>query len=213
MGARYYAPWLARWTSADPIGLRGGTNVFAYCANNPVSRVDPSGTDWGWLNPTNWCNPFASDCEVVPIGIAKGFSKAAYHTVRDTGARVVDASTMTVAATGKATDWWDLGYTEWSPEAKAYDPDKSYSENANAALYNNTIGGAKQLATGIASGDPESIGAGVFAAAVAKAGGGANPKPPLSMPAVAKRRAPPKRPTPPSPPKTKRAKRRAPPKR
>ncbi|MEZ4360256.1 MAG: hypothetical protein R3B48_08755 [Kofleriaceae bacterium] len=59
------------------------------------------------------------------------------------------------------------------------------SENARGALYNNTIGGVKQLATGIAEGDPESIGAGLFVAALAKAGGGANPKAPLSLPALA----------------------------
>ncbi len=33
-GARYYAPWLARWTSPDPIGVSGGINVFAYAANS-----------------------------------------------------------------------------------------------------------------------------------------------------------------------------------
>lgn len=44
-GARYYAPWLARWTAADPIGIRDGINVFQYCSNNPVRLRDPRGTD------------------------------------------------------------------------------------------------------------------------------------------------------------------------
>jgi len=44
-GARYYAPWLARWSAADPIGLEGGINLFAYVSNNPVMYFDPSGTD------------------------------------------------------------------------------------------------------------------------------------------------------------------------
>ena len=43
-GARYYAPWLGRWTSCDPIGPDGGPNLYAYGANNPVYFVDPSGT-------------------------------------------------------------------------------------------------------------------------------------------------------------------------
>jgi RHS repeat-associated protein len=43
-GARYYAPWLARWTATDPIGLADGTNVYAYAHNNPVGLTDPSGT-------------------------------------------------------------------------------------------------------------------------------------------------------------------------
>lgn len=42
-GARYFAPWLGRWTSADPVGLAGGANLFAYCANDPVNNSDPSG--------------------------------------------------------------------------------------------------------------------------------------------------------------------------
>ncbi|GAB3903243.1 hypothetical protein GCM10028803_31340 [Larkinella knui] len=43
-GARYYAPWLARWTAADPIGIGDGLNVYVYVMNNPVSGTDPSGT-------------------------------------------------------------------------------------------------------------------------------------------------------------------------
>jgi RHS repeat-associated protein len=41
--ARYYAPWLARWTSSDPIGLRGGVNLYQYVLSNPVRLVDPTG--------------------------------------------------------------------------------------------------------------------------------------------------------------------------
>jgi RHS repeat-associated protein len=42
-GARYYACWLGRWTAADPIGLRDGTNVFRYVNGNPMSLTDPAG--------------------------------------------------------------------------------------------------------------------------------------------------------------------------
>lgn len=42
--ARYYAPWLGRWTAADPAGLVDGPCPYAYCRNNPVRLVDPSGT-------------------------------------------------------------------------------------------------------------------------------------------------------------------------
>ncbi|TNJ64555.1 toxin [Paenibacillus hemerocallicola] len=43
-GARYYAPWLGRWTSCDPIGIRDGTNLFQYVQSNPVRWVDYTGT-------------------------------------------------------------------------------------------------------------------------------------------------------------------------
>ena len=42
-GARYYAPWLARWTAADPIGIKDGLNIYAYTGNNPVKLKDPTG--------------------------------------------------------------------------------------------------------------------------------------------------------------------------
>ncbi|MFO0612370.1 MAG: SpvB/TcaC N-terminal domain-containing protein [Polyangiaceae bacterium] len=43
MGARYYCPWLGRWTTADPIGIAAGLNVFAYCRGSPVTMSDPGG--------------------------------------------------------------------------------------------------------------------------------------------------------------------------
>jgi RHS repeat-associated protein len=42
-GARYYAPWLGRWTSPDPAGLVDGPNRYTYVRNNPVRLTDPSG--------------------------------------------------------------------------------------------------------------------------------------------------------------------------
>ncbi|MGE3288890.1 MAG: SpvB/TcaC N-terminal domain-containing protein [Pseudonocardia sp.] len=42
-GARYYAPWLGRWTSSDPAGLVDGPNRYAYVRDNPIRLIDPSG--------------------------------------------------------------------------------------------------------------------------------------------------------------------------
>ena len=59
-GARYYAPWLARWTAADPAGVADGLNLYVYGRNNPIMNADASGTTserfseaqsllkWGW---------------------------------------------------------------------------------------------------------------------------------------------------------------------
>jgi RHS repeat-associated protein len=43
--ARYrgYDPNLGRWLSKDPIGLKGGTNLYGYVGSDPINRVDPNG--------------------------------------------------------------------------------------------------------------------------------------------------------------------------
>ncbi|MGV8889432.1 MAG: RHS repeat-associated core domain-containing protein [Pseudomonas sp.] len=42
-GARYYAPWLQRWVSADPAGDVDGLNLYAFVGNNPLSYFDDQG--------------------------------------------------------------------------------------------------------------------------------------------------------------------------
>lgn len=43
-GARYHAPWLARWISSDPKGLVDGVNLYVFCLDNPVRYDDSEGT-------------------------------------------------------------------------------------------------------------------------------------------------------------------------
>ncbi|HEX8138507.1 MAG TPA: SpvB/TcaC N-terminal domain-containing protein [Pyrinomonadaceae bacterium] len=42
-GARYYAPWLGRWTACDPIGAADNINLYVYVRNNPIGAKDPTG--------------------------------------------------------------------------------------------------------------------------------------------------------------------------
>lgn len=48
-GARYFAPWLGRWVSADPLVVEqpGGAdlNVFAYVRGRVIIAIDPKGLD------------------------------------------------------------------------------------------------------------------------------------------------------------------------
>jgi RHS repeat-associated protein len=40
---RYYHPGVGRWLSRDPIGERGGLNLYGYVLNNPIHLFDPQG--------------------------------------------------------------------------------------------------------------------------------------------------------------------------
>lgn len=47
--ARYYAPWLGRWTAVDPIAIaaqvRADLDVYTYASCRPTRMNDPTGTD------------------------------------------------------------------------------------------------------------------------------------------------------------------------
>jgi RHS repeat-associated protein len=41
--ARYYAPWLGRWVSCDPIGIEDLNNLYVYSKNNSLVNLDTDG--------------------------------------------------------------------------------------------------------------------------------------------------------------------------
>jgi len=54
---RYYDPQAGRFITRDPIRWAGGTNLYGYVDNNPVTRVDPTGLTYsrGWsTRPKSW---------------------------------------------------------------------------------------------------------------------------------------------------------------
>jgi len=75
VSSRYYDPEIGRWINADGFVSTGqgvlGYNMFAYCGNNPVSRVDPTGQFWSEI----W--EFAKTA-VAEIGKAMGLMSPAY---------------------------------------------------------------------------------------------------------------------------------------
>jgi RHS repeat-associated protein len=53
---RYYDPAVGRWVTRDPIGYDGGVNLYGYCGNEPVGKVDEDG-----LTEQNKQGPIAPD--------------------------------------------------------------------------------------------------------------------------------------------------------
>ncbi|WP_262136775.1 RHS repeat domain-containing protein [Pseudomonas sp. Marseille-Q5117] len=55
-GARYYAPWLQRWVSADPAGDVDGLNLYRFVGNNPLTFVDVHGNSQEKFDIVNFSN-------------------------------------------------------------------------------------------------------------------------------------------------------------
>ena len=66
---RYWAydPRTARWLSRDPIGERGGANLYAYAAEDPIKNVDRLGLDAAAFGGSCSANPAAPPPPVPPI--------------------------------------------------------------------------------------------------------------------------------------------------
>jgi uncharacterized protein (TIGR02594 family) len=53
-GARYYEPRVSVWYGTDPMQEKyPGVSSYAYCLNNPVKFIDPTGMDWVENNETS----------------------------------------------------------------------------------------------------------------------------------------------------------------
>jgi len=56
-GYRFYSPTLMRWLNRDPIGENGGLNLYGFCGNSSVYKIDLNGCGtWAFGIPSPWGN-------------------------------------------------------------------------------------------------------------------------------------------------------------
>ncbi|CAC9447743.1 insecticidal toxin complex protein [uncultured Gammaproteobacteria bacterium] len=84
-GARYLAPWLARWISPDSAGAVEGLNLYVYVDNNPIKYRDPT----GHVKET-------PEQQAIEEGAVGGVEKseAEKHTTIDKNISSIDLTTM-----------------------------------------------------------------------------------------------------------------------
>ena len=75
--ARYYAPWLGRWLSCDPISLADLLNLYLYVRDNSITFNDPDG-----LSPSDNLSPAGKNQYSGVWGTLKRFWNKASVTVR-----------------------------------------------------------------------------------------------------------------------------------
>jgi RHS repeat-associated protein len=74
-GARYYAPWLGRWTSCDPSGPETGIDFYVYVSGNPTRMIDPSGRSawdrvWGAVKAVGGALEVVAGASLIAAGAA-----------------------------------------------------------------------------------------------------------------------------------------------
>lgn len=73
---RGYDGEVGRWVSKDPLGFEGGdSNLYTYVGNDPINRIDPSGTDW--IDAVDAANQFlAGAANSLSFGLSNALMEA-----------------------------------------------------------------------------------------------------------------------------------------
>lgn len=129
-GQRYYAPWLQRWVSPDPMGTADGLNLYCMVGNNPVRFVDTQGL-------------VRADLADVPV-VQSYYNQFSVKTVSMTDAPRQFAEAKTAELTARQTQFPNrtnpltpreiAGIEVANPTFKTYSKNKLNEYTAHAAV-------------------------------------------------------------------------------
>lgn len=123
-GARYYASWLGRWISADPIGIADSLNSFQYASSSPMQWIDLKGTkvenwqkipsaDAALTNLKNWEESCVNKICPLPEGWNVIGTKEVYsHTETYAGGLISESKYKEVAKLDYVLGWYNFGEQE-----------------------------------------------------------------------------------------------------
>ena len=145
VSSRYYDPEIGRWINADAaigqIGNVQGTNMFAYCFNNPVNMSDPTGN---WPKLSTIFKVVAVAAAVVAVA-AVCVATAGLATVAVAGGGTMLAATATTtAALGVAATAGKVTLAATGAAAVSEIAEETYDDLPR----NHTVYGLKDLSTG-----------------------------------------------------------------
>ncbi|MBL9144935.1 MAG: RHS repeat-associated core domain-containing protein [Verrucomicrobiaceae bacterium] len=155
-GFRYYSPELGRWPSRDPIGERGGLNVFVIAGNNAISGADNRGLSCtptnvviacqggGWtVNSIEWKTSPAGTYSLLVEGVTAVVEGNFQRICTPCGCGVTDCvkKTVNIDVTLKASDQ----FVAFAPGATTTPPGFSSILNGIGAVVGAAAGAGIQL--------------------------------------------------------------------